>query len=625
MQIERLSIKVITVSIFLMISIAAIILSMLAGSYFRQSALDAQMNSLSRVLEVATEQTLKDLRRDTFNLGMSFAQNIKLVHELKNIHLTDKNQLTTLLDDPFINGFVGLSKISLEKIRLYNLDLELILESTRGISNLDKQLPTFLKKQLATRHGIERLQSIDSLWLSPAGPLHSTIVPIGGLKLQGYLEIVIDPSVNLPGIGSITKTPINIFSADGQIIREDTSANVEQHLPVHFPILTSDGELAFRIVGYENVEVLIDDMKSTQITTTFYFLILILFVLLFALWLFHHYLFKPAEQLVINMKKMAKGKLDMDINKKGLREFNMLATTFNEMCNQIKSKTQELTVSQNRLLRLLDLDENAIMYFGNDNEVIYANKGACNLFGYQSDEMCNLYLFDLFADDVEQSLLNYIPIDISVHREFQIKLQCIKKNGDVHPCEAVICSLSTVKESGYAIALNGTNQIIENDAKDAKENIINLTGQRMEAVEQSLNSLLEIAKNNPVLLGVQTPSIDLQDKDEPEEKTELREYTLKVMHAALTCWEQDLAKNKIQLAEESRIWPVYMDKSTPTTRTLDKYLHVDSCPKNPRYQRVIDTADFVLKQVEDMNSAHRIKLDEALKYFRLIITGQEKD
>jgi hypothetical protein len=38
---------------------------------------------------------------------------------------------------------------------------------------------------------------------------------------------------------------------------------------------------------------------------------------------------------------------------------------------------------------------------------------------------------------------------------------------------------------------------------------------------------------------------------------------------------------------------VYIDKSTPMNRTLNKYLNLDICPKNPLGKRVVDTAEFV--------------------------------
>ncbi len=93
------------------------------------------------------------------------------------------------------------------------------------------------------------------------------------------------------------------------------------------------------------------------------------------------------------------------------------------------------------------------------------------------------------------------------------------------------------------------------------------------------------------------------------------------MLCALACWEHDLDKSKLDLAEESRIWPVYIDKSTPTTRTLDKYLNIETCPKNPRTQRVIDTAEFVLKQLGRRSTAERKKLQQALNDFRQLISG----
>ena len=59
MKIDSLSIKSTTIAIFSMIGFIAIFLTLLAGSYFKQTALDAQINSLSRVIEVASQEMLK--------------------------------------------------------------------------------------------------------------------------------------------------------------------------------------------------------------------------------------------------------------------------------------------------------------------------------------------------------------------------------------------------------------------------------------------------------------------------------------------------------------------------------------------------------------------------------------
>ncbi|MDQ1362516.1 MAG: two-component system, sensor histidine kinase ChiS [Pseudomonadota bacterium] len=66
---------------------------------------------------------------------------------------------------------------------------------------------------------------------------------------------------------------------------------------------------------------------------------------------------------------------------------------------------------------------------------------------------------------------------------------------------------------------------------------------------------------------------------------------------------------------------MYIDKSTPTTRTLDKYLHLDTCPDNPRRQRVIDTAEFVLRKTGHLATPYRDKLLQALEIFRQSLSG----
>ena len=61
-------------------------------------------------------------------------------------------------------------------------------------------------------------------------------------------------------------------------------------------------------------------------------------------------------------------------------------------------------------------------------------------------------------------------------------------------------------------------------------------------------------------------------------------------------WLVATAKGKIVLAEKSKLWRVYMDRSSPQTRTLDKYLSLDTLPKAPRWKTVVASAEYVLKQ-----------------------------
>lgn len=343
MRIESLSIKSVTVIALSMLGVVAIVLSVLAGTYFKQSALDAQIKSLSRVIEVATQEVLKDVKERTFHLGMSLAHSDAL--KAGQLHYNNKksmNILAQLLDDPFINGFVGAREINLEKLRVYDTELNFIVESNLGIKDLPNTLPDILVQTASPRKGIERLKTIDALWISDFGPLHSTLVPIGGIKIQGYLEVVINPAFNLSEISNITQTPVSVFSITGKKIKVNDKDSIDGFLPVEYVLLAQDGKPAFNIVGYEDVDNLNREMDRTQLVTTSGFLLFTLFSLLATLWLFNRFIFVPVKNMVMDIKQLANGKLDAKVDKQGLMEFCILADAFNTMADKVKARTDDL-------------------------------------------------------------------------------------------------------------------------------------------------------------------------------------------------------------------------------------------------------------------------------------------
>jgi len=74
-----------------------------------------------------------------------------------------------------------------------------------------------------------------------------------------------------------------------------------------------------------------------------------------------------------------------------------------------------------------------------------------------------------------------------------------------------------------------------------------------------------------------------------------RRALVDTMTLTLDYWQKARGKGKIELAEESGLWRVYMDRSSLQTRTLDKYLLVETLPRNPRWRDVVRTAEYVLR------------------------------
>ncbi len=102
-----------------------------------------------------------------------------------------------------------------------------------------------------------------------------------------------------------------------------------------------------------------------------------------------------------------------------------------------------------------------------------------------------------------------------------------------------------------------------------------------------------------------------------------RRTIVEVMTLALDYWQKTKHKGKIELAEESGLWRVYMDRSSLQTRTLDKYLLVETLPRNPRWRDVVRTAEYVLRNTAE-SCAERDRLAEALARLKLHLRQAER-
>jgi hypothetical protein len=151
-------------------------------------ALELQKNSLSRVVGVATDGILVDLRDDLINIGNSLQRRPEIREALQSLNTTsDPAPLIEQLDDLLVNGFVGAADIDLIKLRVYNNEYQFITESSRGMSGLQQTLPDFIAVKAKVRTGANSLKALVGLWTDSGSetPLYSLLLPIGGLRTKG--------------------------------------------------------------------------------------------------------------------------------------------------------------------------------------------------------------------------------------------------------------------------------------------------------------------------------------------------------------------------------------------------------------------------------------------------------
>lgn len=109
-----------------------------------------------------------------------------------------------------------------------------------------------------------------------------------------------------------------------------------------------------------------------------------------------------------------------------------------------------------------------------------------------------------------------------------------------------------------------------------KSNAVDISGKItiVNRFSQSLNSLI-IDKND---IGL------------------LRPIIVDTMEMCVDTWIKMTDSNKVEFADKSKIWKVNIDEGRLRTRSLDKYLSIDTLPKQPRLKNVIKTCHFLLSQ-----------------------------
>lgn len=346
---ERISIRLFSTLIFLISVIVAIIIFLLVSSYGRNTAVELQKSSLSRVISVAADGVLVDLREELVNIGNSLQRRPEIRQTLKEFHKSgDASALIIQLDDPLINGFAGAADIELVKLRVYDNEYRFIAESSRGMKKLTESLPEFIYSKAKIRTGANRLKAIGGLWNDDKSEeaLYSLLIPVGGLRTFGYLEIVINPLFNLMDIAKVTQRPLTIYNLKGEELRRysigDLSDYDHTYEEIKYTLVGSDNKRALHMILLDDVSVFNQKMDVTRIVAISSFVVIFSIVILISLALMNRYLFKPIRHMIEQMRRVANGDFSIEVDHRGLKDFHELALSFNTMREMVYANMQNL-------------------------------------------------------------------------------------------------------------------------------------------------------------------------------------------------------------------------------------------------------------------------------------------
>jgi diguanylate cyclase (GGDEF)-like protein len=207
-----LSLRVLTSLVVLVMGTLCVSLALVTGETYHRLSLDNQRKGLSELMALVADEAMGHLRDKSQTLGLSIQSEPDFERLLSS---GDFAGIDRLLEDQFHQYFVTAGEMRLLQLRLYSPDFKLLAASGDAAPGTlaSPHCPDILAAA-ARRTGAQRLQSLWALCAHPQ-PVHSVLVPVGGLTLRGYIEVVTDPSPTLNSLEKMLGMPLRLRARSG--------------------------------------------------------------------------------------------------------------------------------------------------------------------------------------------------------------------------------------------------------------------------------------------------------------------------------------------------------------------------------------------------------------------------
>ncbi|ORT48900.1 histidine kinase [Vibrio sp. qd031] len=276
-----------------------------------------------------------------------------------------------------------------------------------------------------------------------------------------------------------------------------------------------------------------------------------------------------------------------------------------QLSEELKYREQveaNLLETQGQLLEQLDTAPEAMVAIDHKKRIKFANQSACKLFKRHIEQLKRSKADELFAprflDTDKQHWVGEIDIFVEDTRQHI--------SGDIlRLAEGTGLQALFILSRG-----DGANTERVENLEMAVEA---LSDYAFAGDKQQLQKLKELG-------GEFTRLADKVSGESHDKQDMMRELLVDTMNHALDYWESEQGQTKFTFAEQSGLWRVYLDRSTLQTRTLDKYLRIETLPKTPRWRTVLASIDYILEHAQNQGS-QRYQLEQLREKLQKLLTS----
>ncbi len=315
-------------------------LALATGEVYRQRTLDNQRAAMANMLRLKADDLLRELEVKARDLALAIQQESEFQRAFV---ARDTGSLSRLMNRQFHQYFETANVIRLEKLRAFDAGMSLVAESTEGGSTLanGKLACPALIRRAAARQGSARLKPLSDLCATSDRLHHAVVVPVGGLRPQGYLMIVTDPVHVLAGVEAALGLPLRIVLPSGELLHKSPDwlppQAMERALVADYPLhATASGTVATMMI-MDDMHGLQEKLSSTRYMVMMAAGLVTLLAIAIALLVLQNATLRPLMALHDHLRGVRKDRtrLSETLAATGTIEIRELAQDFNAMSAEL--------------------------------------------------------------------------------------------------------------------------------------------------------------------------------------------------------------------------------------------------------------------------------------------------
>lgn len=419
--------RVLTVSD--VINFLALIISILwLSSKYQDFAIDTlQDGSRETLRHLVSDRLGKRYLERIAPVGDNFARNPETVQAVEG---WDTKKLKVLIQ-VLSNHFKEVD-IQLRSIVIYDKDMNKITQqgTNEAIEQAKRLYSLLQRRSIRSKRKITPI-----LWRSAEGrPVYSVLIPVGGFRVRGFVELVTNPLPALQGLGSaiggriiVVDNDNNVLFSDGdgdnrELFEQGISRNELETINVEFK--GTDKTLWTQIQLTKDISQFLEDTTNLR-NYVFQAVLIVLAIMILIGWLLvRQTVYLRITNFAKTMRLISQGQINVSIPATGPDEMRIMAKSL----AHLREAVRKVEASERKLRELLEASPIGVAIIRSyDGLVIFGNSRIAEIYGIPKKELINQQAHDyhIFGDETK----NMIEIFNQSNRVDNYEIESVRADG----------------------------------------------------------------------------------------------------------------------------------------------------------------------------------------------------